>query len=272
MLEWSDTEGIYALRADARYQGIDSRLSLSIGDTSVDLRLWWDGQPLSNLASLEAAPPELQWLSGGRFAHDVTARFPDKGATDIGWTIELSAVDFDSPDGRFAAAALEGTSSGRLLAGDENEVAVTGAIRGGEILLGNFYSDFSAAPLQFELQPSWEQDGTLTLPFRVHDDGALTTRGRVVSGSGEPDPPWDVYIEDLRLDFPLAYERYVEPIAAAWDLDGLEVTGAVSWRGSWLDGALNSGDLDITDLSAVDTKRGRFAVTGLQTRLRLSEV
>ena len=75
-------------------------------------------------------------------------------------------------------------------------------------------------------------------------------------------------INRLELGFPGAYSRYLESAAAAWTLNGLEVTGHVSWNGEWSEGTFSSGDLDVKDLTIVDTQRGRFAVTGLNARLR----
>ncbi len=53
-----------------------------------------------------------------------------------------------------------------------------------------------------------------------------------------------------------------------WTLDGLDLAGSVSWSGDWIDGAFQSGEFKLSDLTVVDNKRHRFAVTGLDATMR----
>jgi hypothetical protein len=74
-------------------------------------------------------------------------------------------------------------------------------------------------------------------------------------------------VSRFEMHFPEAYERYIESMASAWTLDGLTVTGSLLWIGQGQAGAPASGVLDVVDLSIVDGKRGRFAVTGLAAHI-----
>jgi hypothetical protein len=147
-------------------------------------------------------------------------------------------------------------------------VELEGAITGGELLIGDFYRNFADAGLNFAGDGRWTPSGVEVARIRLDDGGALALEAAASLRPGEDEPEWSLEVNRLQLAFPAAYRRYLEPLAAAWALDGLEVTGAVSWSGEWAAGALTSGDLEISDFSIVDTRRERFAVTGLAARLR----
>jgi hypothetical protein len=53
-----------------------------------------------------------------------------------------------------------------------------------------------------------------------------------------------------------------------WTLNGLILTGNISWSGDWTNGAFESGEFVVSDLTIVDEQRRRFAVTGLDAMLR----
>jgi hypothetical protein len=147
-------------------------------------------------------------------------------------------------------------------------VELEGAITGGELLIGDFYRNFADASLNFAGDGQWTPTGIELARIHLDDGGALALEAAASLRPGEDEPEWSLEVNSLQLAFPAAYRRYLEPLAAAWALDGLEVTGAVSWSGDWAAGALTSGDLAISDFSIVDTRRERFAVTGLAARLR----
>ena len=102
----------------------------------------------------------------------------------------------------------------------------------------------------------------------LDDGGALSAEAATRIGLAESDPAWSLEVYRLQLSFPAAYRRYLESTAAVWTLDGLEVTGQVNWSGQWQSGAMVAGELEIDDFSVVDVQRNRFAVTGLQARVR----
>lgn len=248
-----------------RYEGLETDWYLSTGEDRLSACLVTVAQPLSRLAGQSGVPEQAAWLKSGEV--DTCIRYGANSAGDARLSVDvsLSAVSFDSPDGLYAG---EGLAMDLFLETDLPEwdtARLTGELTAGAILLGNFYADFANAPLRFEANPVLKGGELSGVMLTVSDGGAVDIDARLV---GLAEQAWRLEIDKLNLEFPGAYKRYLEPIAAMWTLDGLEVTGGLSWEGAWQPGALRSGNLDIRDLSVVDTAQGRFALTGLETRLR----
>ena len=236
------------------------------GQYSVDLK--FARQELETLKGLDGLPPELDWLSRGYVDAELKFRQPPDSPPDITVQLDIANVGFDSPDGRFAAEALSVNVEVSALLSEWSSPAITGTVRSGELLIEDLYRDFSDGAMEFALQPKW-RDGKLDLrSIRLTDNHSLNAEGRVVLDSRSESNFWRVEISRLELEFPGAYQRYIEPVAAIWTLNGLAVTGRITWSGQWSGGEFSSGDLGITDLSIVDTQRRRFAITGLDARMR----
>ena len=182
--------------------------------------------------------------------------------------LALDELSFDSPDGRFAGASLRLAVEGSARGDDLSRLRLAGVVEGGELLIDDFYRNFDGADLAFEAAVRWTDTVREIPSLQVRDEAALSLDGSAILGLGARGDDWSLEVERLQLQFPLAYRRYLEPLAAAWTLDGLELTGRLTWNRAWGSGGLQSGDLDIRDLSVVDTQRGRFALTGLETQLR----
>jgi hypothetical protein len=236
------------------------------GQTTAGLKL--ARQDIEVLKSLPGLPAEVYWLSRGHIDAELKfLQFPDSPAR---FTLQLGIGDvgFDSPDGRFAAEALHIDTEVSVLGDEWSSPGIKGFVRSGELLIDDFYRDFSDGGMEFALQPQW-LDGKVDIrSARFTDNHSLVVEARAELGSKQDPDFWGVEISRIELEFPGAYERYMEPVAAAWTLNGLAVTGHVSWSGHWSGGEFSSGDLAITDLSIVDTQRRRFAVTGLDARMR----
>ena len=236
------------------------------GQHSVDLK--FARQELETLKGLDGLLPELDWLSRRYVDAELKFRQPPDSPPDITVQLGIGNIGFDSPDGRFAAEALSMDAEVSALLSEWSRPRITGTVRSGELLIDDLYRDFSDGAMEFALQPRW-RDGKLDFrSVRLTDNHALTVEGRVVFDSRTDSNSWKVEISQLDLKFPGAYERYIEPVAAAWTLNGLAVTGHIAWSGQWSGGEFSSGDLEISDLSIVDTQRRRFAVTGLDARMR----
>jgi len=243
--------------------GLQAAWALHSAGDALAVRLDASRQPVAALAGLPWTPGQLGWIQAGRFDAVLGLELPEQGGAS--WTLEgaVSGLGFDSPDGRYARQDLVFDWQARGALGAPGTIAAGGRLRRGELLIDRLYRAFDGAPLE------WGVEGPAGGPIalRLSDPGALRIDAEV---------SWDalqaerivVEVETLALEFPGAWQRYLDPLAAAWDLDGLEVTGRASWRGAWRAGELESGDLDIEDLSVVDTRRGRFALTGLDTVLR----
>lgn len=256
-----------AVEASGRlgYQGLEADWSFVSAEGSDSLCLVTDARPLKTLQVLAAFSEQLSWVKSGAIDACAHYRQPPGGQDTVDYAVAVQNLSFDSPDGLFAAEGLEMEVGGSLEFDDPPRVALNGTLLSGEVLIDNFYANFSAAPLSFSANPAWNDSGLSNIAVSVHDDGAMRLEAGLYFGQNNN---WRIDISRLELAFPGAYRRYIEPIAAVWTLDGLEVSGEVRWEGSFAPGSLRSGDLEITDLSIVDIRRSRFALTGLDTRLR----
>ena len=170
-------------------------------------------------------------------------------------------MDASQQTGEGLGIELRGSIPGGL----PGDARLSGRLHSGAVLFDQLYAEFAASPLRLEVTPQYAGERLDALAFDLADDGAVAVEGRFEWQDGGR---WSAQFENISLLFPAAYERYLESMAATWTLDGLEVTGGLRWAGSFGSAGLTSGNLDLLDLTVVDTRRGRFALTGLTTRLR----
>jgi len=251
-----------------RAWGIEGDLELEKNSAAYSAELRVQGLAVEALRELIGAAHQVDWLSRGNTDLELKLDKQADQPPDISYQLELEDLAFDSPDGRFAAEGLYLTAAGSVSGLDTPSIDIDGSIRRGELLIDDFYRDFSDGEMQFSLEPRWLGDGLDIRSIRLTDNHSLTIEGRAkIDFDGGADA-WSLEMNRLDLIFPGAYQRYMEPVAAAWTLDGLAVTGHVFWSGQWSDGEFNAGELEIRDLTIVDTLQERFAFTGLDARLR----
>jgi len=225
-------------------------------------------QPLLPLLAWPGLPAAAAWVSRGTVDSRLVFRQgPDQPAS---MTIELGMADlsFDSPDGRYAGEGLKLALNASLPDLAAGIAAMEGTVLNGELLVDDFYREFSDAALRATAELGWSEEAFNVTSLHIGDDDALTVEASAVLDLASEDGNWAFEVRRLEMDFPQAYRRYIETMAGAWALNGLEVTGQLRWRGEWVSGALTAGDLEISDFSIIDTSRERFAVTGLEARLR----
>jgi hypothetical protein len=256
------------LRGTLAVHGLEAVFALRYGPDESRIELSSRGQPLQSLAAWPGLPAELGWLSGGSFDMEMVLRQAAREAPGLSLRVDAEGLGFDSPGGRYAGAGLGLVMEASWPDLDSTAASVRGSLFAGELLLDEFYRDFTDASLDFSGDAHWNDRELVIDGLSLGDDGALLAEGRVRLGLDSEDTAWSVEVSRLELDFPLAYRRYLEPMGAALTLDGLEVTGRVLWSGEWTSGSLVSGDLEIRDLTVVDLLRKRFALTGLAARLR----
>jgi hypothetical protein len=261
----------FALAATLKSRGLEARVSLREDEQGLLLRLYSSAQPLTGITQWPGLPRQLDWLRDGVFGFDARFSQPVKGPGSWSWLVNIEDLSFDSPEGRFAGEGLRLEVRGNWPDFDTGAVTLQGMVGSGELLIDDFYRDFSSAGIESRADLHWNGAELHAENFSLGDGDALFLDGRLrldLAEGEEGRSPWTVEIDRLELDFPGAYQRYLEPMAAAWTLNGLEVTGHLAWRGQWASGALVSGDLVVSDFSAVDTRRNRFAVTGLEAHMR----
>lgn len=225
-------------------------------------------QDLMAFTDLAVLPPQVSWLTRGILDAGVVYRQESGGRAEWVLQLEVAGLGFDSPDGRFAGEALALEVTASASPATWSAPAITGSITAGELLLEDFYRDFAEGKLDFTFRPQWDKSRLELDSIALTDNRAVNVEGRAELNFGGKENAWTAEISRLELDFPGAYERYLEPAAASWSLDGLGLTGRVSWSGQWAGGKFRSGDLRISDLSIVDVLRHRFAFTGLDAHLR----
>jgi len=225
-------------------------------------------QELLALKALAELPPQADWIKRGVL--DAHFRYTEKSNASAQLELRLAITDlgFDSPDGRFAAEAISTTVHFSAPLDRWPAPEVNGTISSGELLLDDFYRNFEQGEFEFALKPTWNDNGLEIHSFSLTDRSSLTVAGRAGLEFSDSEESWQLEISQLELEFPGAYDDYLEPMLAAWTLDGLGMSGRLSWSGEWKDGQFRSGDLGITDLSIVDLRQSRFAVTGLEVRMR----
>jgi hypothetical protein len=263
---WGDDGFDLAGRVAA--MGLESRLLLEQRDESLLLKLEWFDQDLMSLKDFRGAPVQTHWLTRGKGSGRAWLRWEDAGESELRYEFELDELGFDSPEGRFAGESLQVTSEGVVTPGEPVLANIKGSILSGELLADDFYRNFSGAPMDFETQAELGQSVIDVPIIHVTDHTALWLQGSAVLDLDADAYPLTFRISHLDLSFPLAYDRYIEPVLAVWTLNGLDMGGRVSWSGNWVGGKFESGELLLKDVTIVDGQRGRFAVTGLEGILR----
>jgi hypothetical protein len=249
-------------------EGLEARFGVARTGDDLQATLSWDDQALLPLRTLRSAPPGADWITRGSSDGRLGLAVANSQTPTVDFSFRLNDLSFDSPDGLYAGEGLQLETGGTVRLGDEISGQLSGQVTGGELLLGDFYRDFSDAAMAFETRPFLGPFALRLEAIRLTDRSAFDLQGEARLELGEDETPLSFTISNLQLNFPGAYKRYVESVAAIFALDGLELTGGVSWSGTWEDGAFQSGELLVNDLTVVDVKRERFAVTGLEARMR----
>jgi len=257
-----------SLQGRLEYDGVKVEFEVrnNPGEFSATLRT--DGLEIEKLKQMTDLPSAMSWVGRGHVNAVVRYRADAGESPEISLVTNWNDLAFDSPDGRFAADALFVDVSVTARTDDLPSLLMSGAIRRGELLIEEFYRDFGDGEMEFSMQPVWRNEWLEMKSIRLTDNHSLGIEGSAKINLQHVSDSLSLEITRLDLGFPGAYSRYLESAAAAWTLNGLEVTGHISWNGNWAGGNFRSGDLDVKDLTIVDTQRGRFAITGLNARLR----
>lgn len=257
-----------SLRGRLEYDGVKAEFEVHNNPDEFTVTLGTDGLEIEKLKQMTDLPAAMSWVSRGHVNVVVSYRAGAGRSPEISLVMNWIDLAFDSPDGQFAADALVMDVAVSARADDLSSVHMSGAIRRGELLIEDFYRDFGDGEMEFSMQPVWRNEMVEIRAIRLTDNHSLGIEGSAKFSLQQVSDSLAFEITRLDLGFPGAYSRYLESAAAAWTLNGLEVTGHISWNGDWAEGNFSSGDLDVKDLTIVDTQRGRFAITGLNARLR----
>lgn len=248
-----------------------AQITAQVGAEWAEAVIAWNGQKIQDLPAIALLPEQIQWAQTGTSAGQLKLRQPASGTLTVGYELDVNGLGFDSPDGRFAGENLQLHAAGSGTFAAETRAVFKGEIRAGDLLIDNFYVSFADASLQFEAQLNKSGDVLRFSDVRMYDGTSLDV---AASGTLDLDRPFetlDYHLDRVEMHFPQAYERYMSSMASAWTLDGLTVTGSLLWDGGQAGGVSRNGVLDVLDLTIVDTRRGRFAVTGLEVHIQQSD-
>jgi hypothetical protein len=264
-------------------RGLNLGSSLEAGNIKADLSahydvegfqstLSWTGQSLAEFEVLSLLRTKFQWLYAGESSGQLAVRLKEETEPDVRFQLEIQGLGFDSPDGRFAGDSLNILGHGSLSTRPKFTAQLSGSIQSGELLIDDFYRNFSDASLNFKALPVLEDTEINVGGIRIDDGDSLKMEGNIRVETGDSAAPPSFQVSLLELSFPRAYERYMESTASIWTLDGLATAGRLTWSGEWQgakdDRTFRSGVLNLSDLTVVDNKRGRFAITGVDAHLR----
>jgi hypothetical protein len=233
---------------------------------AADLRL--PGQSFEALGFIKQAVPEFAWINAGEIEGSVRVSGDEDKDTQIQAQLEFSGIDFDSPEGLYAGLGIGVTISAQLGQRDDGAIVVEGQLSAGELLLMDFYRDFSDGALDFGALMALRESSVEVKRLSVRDDGALQIVGQASIPLRSDDSEVELVLREFQLNFPEAYSRYLEPIATVYGLDGLATRGKMSWTGDWSPGSARSGVLRLEQLSVGDAEHGRFSINELDGTLR----
>jgi hypothetical protein len=247
---------------------LSARLALQADAGQLQATLGWDEQPISAFAAALPLPEPFGWAGAGTSKGRIALLWPSAGDPTAEFQLATSGLSFDSPDGRFAAEGLALKVAGTARTGEPLSVDAYGEIAGGALLIDNFYTAFDEGAVQWSVRASKQGTALQLSKLQLSDGRSLDVQAEAQLDFGNPLASLRYRVSHFEMHFPEAYQRYIESMASAWTLDGLAMTGSLSWSGTGRIGAPASGALEVEDLSIVDSKRGRFAVTGLAAHIQ----
>lgn len=226
--------------------------------------------PQQDIAALDIIGGELDafsWIGAGQVNGLMTVRHNGSAAPKASAQISFSDVNFDSPEGLYAGLGIAATIKASLGTNAESQLSVEGDLLSGELLLMDFYRDFSEKALSLEMLADWGPAHIDISRFTVTDRESLKIIGQARLPLATDNASPEFVLREFRLDFPLAYQRYLASAASAYSLDGLSTSGSISWNGDWSPGSARSGELQLDRLTISDNEKGRFSIEGLDGQI-----
>ncbi len=230
----------------------------------------WSKQELAKLPFRAMLPAQMEWVKAGVSSATLTVKLASKESElTVGYKVGLQNISLDSPEGRFAAEGLNMQANGQWQPGSTEKITIAAKFLSGEVLADRFYTAFGPKPLLLNAQLEMAGDQLKLKQLQLNDDGALQLQASARLNLKDPVASLKYQVKELRMQFPQAYARYLEPVLATWTLDKLTVTGGFQWTGSGEGNDFPSGALAFDDLSVVDHVQNRFAFTGMSAHVQV---
>jgi len=254
-------------------------------DSGPEVRLDWRNQSLVNVPFRGLLPAQLDWVKAGKNsavlkvelgtvkADDASSKTSrsagSRPAIKVHYDLKLQDVSLDSPEGRFAAEGLNLQALGTWKFGSTQKIDIDAKFLAGEVLADSFYTAFGPQVLSLNAQLELTGDQLKVKALKLSDDGSIVLQASASLNLQDPIKTLRYRVKDLHMQFPAAYERYLEPVLASATLDQLSVVGGFQWTGSGEGSDFPNGTLVFDELSVVDQRRGRFAFTGMSAQVQV---
>lgn len=205
--------------------------------------------------------------SDGRFGKgvvdaDFQVNAADAAPLTVSGPLSVSALSFDTPDGTIAGEGLAARAKLDFSLHEQTtRIALSGALRGGELLVSSLYVPLPAQSVQVALVA--EQRGNAG--WRLHDLRWDDPGVLAVSGAVTLDPELNPVAADLAVRSDALHElapRYLSGPLGLAGLTGLRLSGGLRATLGWDGSGPRALDLQLDRVAAI-APDGRFALAGV---------
>lgn len=254
------------LGARGRWESVRWEAEVTFGEGAIGADVSLPAQPVSNLDLISEMVPPLAWVGAGQVEGQVVVNMAEGAPPRAQALVNLRGIDFDSPDGLYAGLGVDLRLDADIPNLGQNAGDFEATIEGGELLLHDFYRDFSDAAIRASGHAELGDEAFQLSGLRIADDGSVDVQADLSLPLEDP-AALAFNLDAVTLQFPEAYRRYLESVVAVYSLDGLSTGGVLRWRADEEAASNWNGTLELEQVGIEDTQRERFAITGLDGRL-----
>ena len=238
-----------------------------IAKTPDSTRLLFEQVPAAWLQAYTATLWADGKLQKGTLAGRLDVRVPARGPLDVQGPLQLRGVALETPDGRFAAGALDAdVQFGFIRNAAHRAVSVDITLRGGELLADGLYAALPKTPVIANIHASQSGRDDWIFPVLRWNDGAVLT----ASGDARYSSAWVLRALNLQLrstDLGTARDRYLTGWLGPAGFADLRLRGGIQAEIARTANGLQSVHANLLGVDAIDGKQ-RFALRGLDGDLR----
>jgi hypothetical protein len=193
--------------------------------------------------------------------------------SDADVEIQLRAEELSDADGSVAGENLDISLHAAVNMGDDGmQVVLDMTGRQGALYVEPVFVEMPSPALQLSARVDWlsEKQQLILQSFSFSHPGSVQLAGSGHFNLAADSPLQALQVEILQADFPSLYDTYLRPWLYGTMLADLDTGGHISGSLQWEEGKLSQVALDPLNLS-VDDREGRFALTGVNGRIRWSD-
>jgi hypothetical protein len=219
-------------------------------------------------------------------ARDLKVPLPARTATGtVSFTLDAAGAGSSMRTARFDVRARQLTANNESgsLASDQLSFDARGSVETrsdglrysvtvrsdrGQAYAQPIFVDFGAHALSASMQGTLRDAEHVTIDrFELDHAGVARASGRGVVDLTQEQPVRDLHLLLQALQFPGAYESYLQPLLLDTNFKSMQTAGAVSGEVDIVDGEPQRAAIDLRDLT-LDDGAGQFAIAGLEGSLR----